>query len=151
MKSIPPKDLLLVSIQVILFIGYFFPVADISFQFYPIVRWACLLIAALGAWVIGFAMLQLNTNLTPFPTPRASGSLIHSGLYRYVRHPIYSGIIMASIGFGIYNGSLWQASTGLALWLLFHMKSIYEERLLASRFPGYEDYQKSTARFFPFV
>lgn len=104
-----------------------------------------------GLLIIALAMLQLNHNLTPFPTPKENGILIQSGLYKFVRHPIYSGIIVGAIGFGFALGSGWKIGIGAALWLLFFVKSTYEEKLLVTQYADYEAYQKRTGRFFPFL
>lgn len=151
MKIPARKDILFVSIQLLLFVVYCIPVSAGSFESHPVVEYAGLLLAVAGLLVIAFAVLQLNNNLTAFPTPKEDGTLIQTGLYKFVRHPIYSGIILASIGFGCYNGSLWKISIGLALWLLFFFKSSYEEQLLANHFADYSSYRQNSSRFFPFL
>lgn len=151
MKLPASKDIIFVTIQLLLFILYFFPLVEWSFNVHRFIGWASLTFAGLGLLIIIIAMLQLNTHLTPFPTPRESGVLINSGLYGLVRHPIYTGIILASIGFGIYSGSLWQVGMGLILWILFYFKSGYEESLLTLHYKDYKAYRETTGRFFPYI
>jgi protein-S-isoprenylcysteine O-methyltransferase Ste14 len=122
----------------------------LSFPVSGILRWTSLLVAISGILIIVVAILQLNKNLTPFPSPKENGTLIQTGLYKFVRHPIYSGIILSSIGYGISRGSIWKIGIGMALWVLFFFKSKYEERLLSRHFEEYETYMKKTGRFFPF-
>ncbi len=110
-----------------------------------------LIIAILGFFMGLIAVIQLNKNLTPFPTPKASSELINAGLYKYIRHPIYTGIILASVGFGVYRDSLCKLIIGIILWGLFYYKSKYEEKLMIVRYHDYEGYIKKTGRFFPVV
>lgn len=83
---------------------------------------------------MGLAILQLNKNLTPFPTPKEDGTLIQNGVYKFIRHPIYTGIILIAIGFGLFHQSLWEIFIGIVLWVLFYFKSSYEENYSQSTF-----------------
>lgn len=151
MKIPASKDLLFVSIQFLLFVIYCFPVSLGTFQIHPFFEYSGLLMAVTGALVVVFAVLQLNNSLTAFPTPKEDGILIQTGLYNYVRHPIYTGIILGAIGLGCYLGSGWKLSVGIALWVLFWVKSTYEEKLLSAQYGDYEGYRQRTGRFFPFL
>lgn len=150
MKQRAKKDIWFVSIQLLLFILYFIPLFTIALTLNIFLTYTGLAIAVLGFLVIIVAILQLNKNLTPFPTPIDRGTLIQTGLYKFVRHPIYSGIILAAFGFGLYHESIWKMGIGLVLWVLFYFKSRYEETLLLKHYPEYESYRTHTNRFFPF-
>lgn len=151
MKIPARKDLFFVSIQFLLFAIYCFPVSMGTFQIHPFFEHSGLLLAATGALLIVFAVLQLNNNLTAFPTPKEDGTLIQTGLYKFVRHPIYTGIILGAIGLGCYLGSGWKLGVGIALWVLLFVKSTYEEKLLSTQYADYDDYRQRTGRFFPFL
>ena len=74
------------------------------------------LVAARGAW-------DLRASLSPFPRPVAGAPLIESGAYRLIRHPIYSGLVLGAVGWGLVTGSILAiGATGL-LFLLFAGKS----------------------------
>lgn len=151
MKTPATKDIIFVSVQLLLFVIYFTPLLDFSFQPNSFIAYSALILAIIGLLIILLAFLQMNTSLTPFPTPRENGKLIQNGLYKYIRHPIYSGIILAALGFGVFRGSLWQIFVGILLWILFYFKSRYEEQLLTVRFDEYVNYRRHTSRFFPFL
>jgi protein-S-isoprenylcysteine O-methyltransferase Ste14 len=93
--------------------------------------------AALGVW----AGRTLGTSLTPFPRPRAEGVLIESGPYAIVRHPIYAAGTLFFLGYGLL-ASIPATVATIALAILWHFKARVEERHLAQRFPGYEDYRR---------
>jgi protein-S-isoprenylcysteine O-methyltransferase Ste14 len=150
MKKIPTQDLLFVGFQFFLLGIYFFPFWDLNLHHSGILKFLGALLATGGIGIVLFALIQLKTNLTAFPTPKANGTLIQVGLYKYMRHPIYGGIILSTIGIGLLTGSLWQLSIGMILWILFYFKSSYEERLLSNTYVDYSNYKLTTSRFFPF-
>ena len=151
MKLTPIKDILFVSIQLLLFLLYFLSPFQTSIQINHFIKYTALLFAVIGLLVILIAIYQLNRNLTPFPTPKKNGTLVQSGPYKFVRHPVYSGIILAATGYGLFDGSIWKICIGLGLIILFYFKSKYEENMLCRHFPEYESYKKKTGRFFPFI
>ena len=151
MKQIAIKDLVFVGIQAILLLIFFIPVSTFPFYVINYIRFASLGISVFGILVIIIAILQLNKSLTPFPTPKESGTLIKVGLYKYARHPIYSGIILTSIFLGIFDESIWKITIGFALYLLFFFKSQYEEKMLIKHYKDYTSYKLKTRRFFPFL
>ncbi len=148
MRKIKTKDFLLVTIQFILLTIFYIPFFSNVFQAPLIIKYVGAIVSILGFSIILIAILQLNKNLTPFPTPKENGSLINTGLYKYVRHPIYSGIFMAAIGIAFYTGSYWQLLISFILLILFYYKSKYEESLLMEKYNEYENYIKVTRRFF---
>ena len=108
-----------------------------------------LTIAVFGGIIITLALLQLNKNLSPFPTPKESSSLLQSGLYKFIRHPIYTGIILLFSGYSVYQNSVYKLLVSVVLVILFYLKSIYEEERLEQTFPNYKNYKTKTGRFLP--
>jgi protein-S-isoprenylcysteine O-methyltransferase Ste14 len=102
---------------------------------------------ALGAW----AFLYLGRGLTPSPLPNGAGKLVVRGPYAIARHPIYTGVILLSIGIAMRSGSLLVIAATAALVILFVIKARWEEKHLAATFPGYSDYMGRTGRFVPYV
>ena len=149
MKALKTWDYVYVSVQLALFILYAFPPFRWTFHLGTVVQYLFLAGSFFGLIVLFLAMAQLNTNLTPWPSPKSGGTLVSSGLYRFVRHPIYAGILVFAICFALYNGSGSRLILSGLLGLLFYFKSSYEEKLLAEKFPKYDVYQKMTGRFFP--
>jgi len=143
------KDYVFVGVQIILFIIYFL---DLQFLNFSILYWLEVvsgMFIILGILIILISILQLNTNISPFPSPRSKTILITGGMFKYMRHPIYSGIIISSISYSIYSGSIYKFIVAVVLYVLFYLKSIYEERKLSQQFLNYKYYKKVTGRFFP--
>jgi protein-S-isoprenylcysteine O-methyltransferase Ste14 len=142
------KDYWLVAIQFVLFFCFIFKL-DWPMKLGLTIQKSGLALAVFGGIIITLALLQINKNLSPFPTPKESSSLLQNGLYKYMRHPIYTGIILLFIGFSVYQNSGYKLLISLLLVILFYLKSIYEEERLEQTFPDYKNYKTKTGRFFP--
>lgn len=142
------RDYLFVGMQFVLFGLY-------VFEWLPRVKVPAAVlvlgITAAGAGLLTalLSVLNLNRNLTVFPTPKKNAELVQTGLYRWVRHPIYSGILLSAFAFAAGTGSLHKLLTAIALLILFYFKTAYEEKRLAEHYREYADYRKRTGRFFP--
>jgi protein-S-isoprenylcysteine O-methyltransferase Ste14 len=116
--------------------------------------------AGVGAWTLVAASLLLggwalasnrpgNFNLRP--APRLGGRLVRSGPYRWVRHPMYTSVMLGG------SACLWAApSAAAALTLLLLVadlvvKAALEERWMLLEHPDYAGYRAGTWRFVPFV
>jgi protein-S-isoprenylcysteine O-methyltransferase Ste14 len=110
------------------------------------------LIFGLLGGLLGLAgVMSLGSNLTAVPHPKDDASHVQSGAYKFVRHPIYSGIILAAIGFAfVTNGTLTFLYI-LILFLFFDIKSRREEEWLTEKFPTYPAYQKQVRKLIPFI
>jgi len=103
----------------------------------------------LGIVILGLSALALGKSLTAHPMPTKNAVLVTDGLYRFVKHPIYSGLILLSFGLTIAGGFFPHAIFFIALVVLMNYKASFEEKLLASTYAGYAEYSKKTGRFIP--
>jgi hypothetical protein len=85
------------------------------------------------------------------PFPKEKATLVESGAYRYVRHPIYSGILVGSLGWGLLTNSLLALLFTLALFLLFDVKSRREEQWLTEKYANYTAYQARVRKLIPLI
>ena len=143
------KDYFLVGIQLILFALYYFDFGMLRLSFPEFIKDASLFITFLGILILFLAILQLNRNLSPFPTPKSGGKFVQNGLYKYIRHPIYTGILVCLAGYAVFSASGFRFLVCLCLYVLFSMKIVYEEKLLLKKFSEYEKYRDKTGKFFP--
>lgn len=102
-----------------------------------------------GAAVLVLGLLSLGRSLTPLPTPVEHGELRTGGLYRFVRHPIYTGLMALTVGSALPSGNPAIALTTAALIVLLTAKARWEEHHLRSRYLGYDAYAARTPRFVP--
>jgi protein-S-isoprenylcysteine O-methyltransferase Ste14 len=108
-------------------------------------------VTTVGGVVLVVAALNLGRSLTPLPTPATSGTLRTGGLYRFVRHPIYSGLLALVFGGAVTSRSAIRLVLAGALLALLTRKAAWEEAMLRRRYPGYDEYARRTPRFLPRV
>lgn len=91
----------------------------------------------------------LGRNRTPFPALRAEHHLVQSGVYRVVRHPLYTSLILLGLGWGLIWSSPLTLALTVALAVVLDGKARVEERLLLERYREYADYKTRVARLLP--
>jgi protein-S-isoprenylcysteine O-methyltransferase Ste14 len=106
---------------------------------------------ALGLALAVWARVYLAGNWGMPMTQKADPELVTTGPYRRVRHPIYSGIILAMIGTGIAVSLYWLVAVVLIGGYFVH-SAVFEERYMAEKLPdSYPAYKRSTKMLIPFI
>jgi protein-S-isoprenylcysteine O-methyltransferase Ste14 len=108
-------------------------------------------IALSGLLVVLKSFRDLGANLTPLPRPKAGGELVQTGLYQWVRHPLYCGLLLLLGGVAIALCSLPHLGLTLVLLLVLNAKANREEAWLNQRFPDYAIYQQQVSKLLPGV
>jgi protein-S-isoprenylcysteine O-methyltransferase Ste14 len=101
-------------------------------------EWFTLLVSATGLIVVvlGKASLGRSFGLTP-----ANRGVVSTGLYQFVRHPIYVGYLFVHVGFLIANPTVWNLSILAAGDIALMFRAVREERTLAAD-PVYRAYMQ---------
>lgn len=86
-----------------------------------------------------------------WPKPLDSAKLVTSGVFKRMRHPIYSGLLLLAYGIGIGSGPTPQLFFAIVLHVVLSKKAALEEVFLIEKFPEYAEYVSRTGRFFPKV
>lgn len=111
--------------------------------------WLGALVTAAGGALIVWGFVSLGDALTPFPRPLDGAVLHRQGAFRLMRHPIYTGVILASLGWSGW----WLSGAGLlpvlALAIFFDRKAVYEENWLRKKYRDYGDYARRVKKFIP--
>jgi protein-S-isoprenylcysteine O-methyltransferase Ste14 len=96
----------------------------------------------LGSLVFLFTAFRENSYLSP--VVRIQGErghkVVSSGPYRYVRHPMYSAILIFVVGTSLFLGSAYGLIYGLLCLILLARRAVLEERTLGKELPGYSGY-----------
>jgi protein-S-isoprenylcysteine O-methyltransferase Ste14 len=97
------------------------------------------------------AVRDLGAALTPFPRPRPGSELVSTGAYRFVRHPIYGGLVIASFGWALICASVVALLLSLVLLAFFDLKSRREEAWLVAHDPLYRARLPGRRRLIPWL
>jgi protein-S-isoprenylcysteine O-methyltransferase Ste14 len=117
----------------------------------PILQVLGLILFAAGLGLAVWARIYLGRNWGMPMTERAEPELVTSGPYRFVRHPIYSGLLLALLGTALATNLYWLIALVL-LSAYFIYSATVEERLLTTTFPAdYASYKAHSKMLIPFV
>lgn len=112
--------------------------------------WVGVLVTALGVWISIWARVSLGANWSGMVTLKKDHELIRKGLYRWIRHPIYTGILVAFVGTELVRGHGRGVLGFVILWLSFYFKARREENFLRQEFgEGFEEHARHTGMFLP--
>ncbi len=140
---------------------------DVSIVAAQLSSWALLLFvsdfaAALGkpyfwvilglglAWMVS-SQIQLGRSYSSFSRPRRSAVFVDKGIYRFVRHPIYTGLMTVGLAFLLSSPTLVVATTYVLLVLVTNARAGIEEQMLSEHYADYTEYRTRTKRYIPFV
>ena len=110
------------------------------------------IVTLIGLIIMLWARTVLGGNWSTAAALKENHELIQSGPYRYVRHPIYSGLLLMVLGVAIYYGR----AAGFIAFVIFFiaswLRARQEEKLLTKHFPEeYPSYKARVKAFIPFV
>ncbi len=133
--------------------AYSWPWARMSTSYRYVVRWIGLFIFVAGLALRWYAIGYLGKFFTVNVAIHSDHRLIESGPYRHIRHPSYTGALIAFIGLGLSFGNwISLAIFTIPILIAFLVRIQIEERALAEAIgQPYREYQKRTRRLVPFV
>lgn len=106
---------------------------------------------AIGAVFGVTGVRALGRSRTPYPKPIHDAPLVQDGVYRIVRHPLYSSLIFLSAGWSLFWSSWITLWVSLGLAVVLDAKSRREERWLQEKFVDYHSYRQRVRRFVPWI
>jgi protein-S-isoprenylcysteine O-methyltransferase Ste14 len=145
----PLVDKIVLMLFFVLFLGLFVLIPLDLFRWHllpplpPAVSWL-----GLGVLLIGWCIVHLSLQRNPFAAPvvkhqQARGqTVIDSGVYGVVRHPMYAGAIPFMLGIPLWLESYVGTLLVIVIIALLALRIVFEERFLRSRLPGYEAYMR---------
>jgi protein-S-isoprenylcysteine O-methyltransferase Ste14 len=106
-------------------------------------------LALLGAALVLVAVAQMGKTIHVHPEPKAEASLVTTGIYRWFRHPIYTGMLLAVMGLFLCKPTLRVGAVGALVIIFLAVKVRFEEKLLLERYPNYGEYMKRSWGLIP--
>lgn len=88
----------------------------------------------LGLWLAVASFSALGKALTPTPLPIAGAGLRTTGPYAWVRHPMYTSVLLLTLAAVIFAGTWWSWGWSLVIFTFFWLKSRWEDRLLMQEY-----------------
>jgi protein-S-isoprenylcysteine O-methyltransferase Ste14 len=127
-----------------------YPRSEVSYGSYAfLVTSVTAVLVLAGVVILGLSFLALGKSLTAHPIPAKQGVLVTDGLYKFARHPIYTGVLALGAGMTLAGGLFPHILFFVALVILLNYKASFEEHLLRARYEGYASYAVKTGRFLP--
>lgn len=131
---------------------FIIPAIDFRFKFSQVSPLISLIgdaFVALGLFIV-FLVFRENSFTSGTIKVESNQKIITTGLYSFIRHPMYTGAIIMLTGVPIGLGSLWGILSIIPLIFIIILRLVDEERLLERELPGYTEYQKRvTYRLIP--
>lgn len=117
-----------------------------------VLRAVGIVLLMLGVIIVALGSLTLGVSLTVFPKPRSNNhTLVTTGIYQFVRHPIYAGAILGAFGWSLLSGSVLAAALSVLVFIWLDLKSRREEKWLGEKYPDYSAYQTRVKRLVPYL
>ena len=134
-------EIILVFLQFFIIILHFFkwdfiPEKQIT-SVTPFSYFVGFLIIIIAFIILLVAIKDLGRNLSPFPRPINNSNLVTTGIYRFMRHPMYYSLIFISFGIFITKLSIYYLFLSTSLVLIIKFKIALEEQYLINKFKNY--------------
>ena len=106
------------------------------------------ILLVIGIAVGIMALYSMKFSMSVLPKPKKGQGLIENGIYKFVRHPAYLGVLIFTASFicSWHTFVLW-----IFLFGILFLKMKIEEKMLQDKFAEYKDYKKRTKMLVPFI
>lgn len=116
------------------------------------VRWLGVALLVLASALMIWVFRSLGSNLTDTVVTRQQHTLVLHGPYRWIRHPLYTTVVLLSVSIALIAANWYLVLTGVLTFIVLVIRTATEERNLLARFgAGYQSYMDRTGRFLPRV
>jgi protein-S-isoprenylcysteine O-methyltransferase Ste14 len=117
---------------------------------FPPLGWAGLAAVTAGILLSTTAVLHMGTSWRMGIDRQTAGGLVTGGLYRRLRHPIYSGMLLITVGLAALTADVVSVAVAASAVVALHLQARLEEEFLLARHGGeYAAYKAATGRFWP--
>jgi protein-S-isoprenylcysteine O-methyltransferase Ste14 len=152
-SAIRVTRLSILGLTLLLLLTHKLSIGPLAHRFIPLspkITWFGVGLTALGVALAIWARAILGRNWSDKVVLKVDHELIRRGPYRYLRHPIYTGVLLAVAGTALAVGKWSGIIALLLLGTTYSLKAMREEELLATNFgEAFADYKKQTGFFLP--
>ncbi len=107
------------------------------------------IIEVIGGALLVLGFIHLRDSLKITPEPKENAKFVNTGIYKYIRHPIYSGLLFFGASEVINKWTLTILAAFIVLLIDLVVKYRYEDSLLIKVYPGADEYQRKVGALFP--
>ncbi len=149
------KIIILTILQIILLSAYFifmfldFTMFRAPFKTTVATTFLAILLFINGILIIFFGIIHLSTKSIKKKGESNSNDYYFSGIYEYIKHPIYAGILLCLLAYAIYVLCVVKFFISILLGIVLYYKSKAEDKIIESEYFFYKNYNKKTGQFFP--
>lgn len=116
------------------------------------IRWAGVVLGLLCAGGVYWLFSSIGTGITPVSATRREHKLVTHGIYRYIRHPLYTFGSSLFIALGLMADNWFIALAGILAFIVMAIRTPKEEANLIEKFGDeYREYMQRTGRFLPWL
>jgi len=145
--------LAMLALMLILLMTDWLRIGPLAWRFLPRhsnAVWFGVVLAAVGAALAIWARWNLGRNWSDKVVLKVDHELVRSGPYRYLRHPIYTGVLLAIAGTALTIGEWRGVAALILLGTNYCVKAVKEEKILAANFgEAFAEYKRETGFFLP--
>lgn len=116
-------------------------------------HWAGIIcqILGLGIGIWAIIIMKMANKFNVPPEVREGSKLVKQSIYKYIRHPMYTSVLLYFLPALIFYFSWWRVGYFSILLITLIIKINYEEKLLKKAFSDYANYQKHSWHLIPFI
>ena len=115
----------------------------------PALEYVGIVLIGVGLVLVFAVFKGLGKSLTANPVPIEDGKLVTTGIFSIVRHPIYLGLLIVTLGLVVSSGVWAQVIVWAALAVLLNYKMRWEEVMLSKKYKGYAQYMATVPALIP--
>jgi protein-S-isoprenylcysteine O-methyltransferase Ste14 len=139
------------TVLLCVFAGAFFLTAGPALFVSTASKVAGAVLCVIGLLLMFSALASIRGAVQIAPEPRADAQLVTSGIYRRLRHPIYSAILLLVVGLFLRKPTVAVGVAAAVIIAFLLMKVRVEEKLLLARYPQYADYKRHSWGLMPWL
>ena len=139
------KRLVFLQLALIIVLALFPDSANVE----PALEYVGIVLIGVGLVLVFAGFRGLGKSLTANPVPIEDGKLVTTGIFSIVRHPIYLGLLIVTLGLVVSSGVWAQVIVWAALAVLLNYKMRWEEVMLSKKYKGYAQYMATVPALIP--
>lgn len=110
------------------------------------------IVCAIAVMIVSWALWVMRVSkIRILPIPHIDAELITNGPYRYLRHPMYTSVLLLTAGLSFAHFEWYKLAIWFILLVILIVKLHWEEKMLVAQFPAYKSYQQHSFKLLPFL